>query len=176
MQRSARLGRQMIAHLPALRRYALGLAGNGAAADDLVQDCIERALRRLDTLQSEDKMAPWLRSILFNVFVDGHRQLKSRGIVVDVDVLEGMGTMTGGQDVRHEANEVLTATAALSPQHRQVLLLIGVEGLSYREAADELGVPVGTIMSRVARARDQLREVLTRPSTVIPLPRREARS
>ncbi len=153
----ARLGRTMVAQLPALRRYALGLSGTAPAADDLVQDCIERALRRLETLQGEDRMAGWLRSILFNIFIDNRRRMKHRGESVQLEMVENSPGNMAPPDRQHEAQEVLRATSLLSEQHRQVLLLVGVEGLSYREAAEELGVPVGTVMSRLARARDQLR-------------------
>jgi len=150
----------MVAQLPALRRYALGLSGSVPAADDLVQDCIERALRRMDTLQGEDKMAGWLRSILFNLFIDGRRQMKHRGESVQLEVVENSPGPGPQPDREHEAQQVLRAASLLSPEHRQVLMLVGVEGLSYREAAAELGIPVGTIMSRLARARDQLRAQL----------------
>lgn len=150
----------MIAELPSLRRYALGLTGNVAAADDLLQDCVERALRRIDTLQEQGRIAAWLRSMLFNLFIDERRRVVSRGHQVEVDQLEAVIDAKAAPDVQQEASEVLRATALLSPQHRQVLLMIGVEGLSYREVAEEIGLPIGTVMSRLARARDQLRQRL----------------
>lgn len=150
----------MVGHLPALRRYALALAGDRHAADDLVQDCLERALRRLDTLVDEERLAGWLRSILFHVFIDGRRASRSRGETAEADVLDGLVDTAAPPDLHQEAKEVLQATATLSPEHRQVLLLISGQGLTYREVADELGVPIGTVMSRLARARDQLREAL----------------
>ncbi len=156
----------MVGHLPALRRYALGLTGDRHAADDLVQDCIERALSRLDTLLDEQRLAAWLRSILFNVFIDGRRTRRRRPETGEagLDELVDKATMP---DVWQEANDVLRAIATLTPQHRQVILLVAEEGLSYREVADELGVPVGTVMSRLARAREQLRDALTeRPSNI----------
>jgi len=157
----------MIGHLPALRRYALGLSGERQAADDLVQDCIERALRRIDTLADEAKLAAWLRSILFNVFIDGRRTSRGRDETAEASLLDKLMDPGTPPDVRHEANEVLRVTAALAPLHGQVLFLVAVEGLSYREVADELGVPIGTVMSRLARAREQLREALAeRPSGV----------
>lgn len=157
----------MIGHLPALRRYALGLSGDWAMADDLVQDCIERALRRLDTLADEQRLGAWLRSILFNIFIDGRRTSRSRGEVVEDGLLDNLVDPATLPDRRQEADEVLRATAALGPRHRQVLLLIAAEGLTYREAAEELGVPVGTVMSRLARAREQLRDALKdRPFTM----------
>jgi RNA polymerase sigma-70 factor (ECF subfamily) len=172
MERSTRLGRLMVGHLPALRRYALGLTGDRHSADDLVQDCIERALRRMDTLVDEQRLAAWLRSILFNVFIDGRRTFRSRRETTEAGLDERVDTATP-PDVHQEANEVLRATAALSTQHRQVLLLVAAQGLSYREVAEELGVPVGTVMSRLARAREQLREALTeRPSPAAAFPAR----
>jgi RNA polymerase sigma-70 factor, ECF subfamily len=158
----------MIGYLPALRRYALGLSGDRHAADDLVQDCIERALNRIETLADERKLGAWLRSILFNVFIDGRRTSRGRGEIAEEALLNELVDTATLPDARHEANEVLRAAAALAPHHRQVLLLVAAEGLSYREVAEELGIPVGTVMSRLARAREQLREVLAeRPSGIV---------
>ncbi len=165
----------MIGHLPALRRYALGLSGDPQSADDLVQDCIERALRRMDSLLDEEKMAGWLRSILFNAFIDGRRTKRRRGETAEADLLDDLVDTATQPDVRQEANEVLRAIGVLTPQHRQVLVLVAVQGLSYHECADELGVPAGTVMSRLARARDHLREVLAdRPAGVVGLMSRRA--
>ena len=159
-QRSARVGRAMIAQLPALRRYALGLTGQSASADDLVQDCIERALRRIESLQDESKIGAWLRTILFNAFIDERRQLRSRIEAVETELLEHLPDPRLNAETRLELQQVLHAASTLTPQHRQVLLLAGVEGLSYRDMAEEVGVPLGTVMSRLARARDQLRLAL----------------
>ena len=150
----------MIAQLPALRRYATGLAGSLTLADDWVQDCIERALRRVSALEEEDKMASWLRAILFNVFIDERRLRNRRGETVGPEILETMSGQGHDPEAGQELSQVLRALAGLTPQHRQVLLLVGVEGMSDREAALEIGLPVGTVMSRLARARDQLRALL----------------
>jgi RNA polymerase sigma-70 factor (ECF subfamily) len=155
----------MIDQLPALRRYALWLSGDRQAADDLVQDCLERALRRIDTLLEEEKMAAWLRSILYNLFIDDRRTSRSRGETVELHFLNEFADTKTQPDVQQETNEVLRATMALTPQHRQVLLLVAVEGLSYRAVAEELGVPIGTVMSRLARARDELRGVLSKQTS-----------
>jgi len=152
----------VIEHLPALRRYALGLSGNRTAADDLVQDCIEHALRRMDSLRCEERMAAWLRTILFNLFISGRRTAGRRGQTLDVQTLYHIvDDKTSQPDLSQEVNEVLDAISALTPLYRQVLVLVAVEGLSYQDTAKELGVPIGTVMSRLARARDQLREILT---------------
>ncbi len=159
-ERAGRLGAAMVAQLPALRRYALGLTGQHASADDLVQDCIERALRRLASLEDEDRIGAWLRTILFNAFVDDRRQLRHRVETVETEFLETLPDLGHDPRRRLELQQVLRVASTLTPQHRQVLLLVGVEGLSYREVAEEIGVPVGTVMSRLARARDQLRVAL----------------
>ncbi len=162
----------LIAHLPALRRYATGLAGRAAEADDLVQDCIERALRRQDGLQQRESMGAWLRSILHNVFVDDLRRRRVRGTMVDVRDLEDDLALSTQPEDRAGMQDFYAATMKLSLEHRQILLLVGVEGLSYREVAAELGVPIGTVMSRLARARDRLREALESPGAgaeIVPL-------
>jgi RNA polymerase sigma-70 factor (ECF subfamily) len=129
-----------------------------------VQDCIERALRRQDGLRERDRMGAWLRSILHNVFVDDLRRRRIRGTMVDVRDLENDVALSTPPEDRAEMRDVLRATMALSFEHRQILLLVGVEGLSYREVAEELGVPLGTVMSRLARARDRLRQALEAPA------------
>jgi RNA polymerase sigma-70 factor (ECF subfamily) len=156
----ASFGQALVAQLPSLRRYAAGLAGSVAAADDLVQDCIERALRRADTLERADRLGAWLRSILHNAFLDDRRRLAGRGSRVDVDDLQNDLALVAPPEDRGEINDFVRAAMTLSTEHRQILLLVGVEGLSYRELADELGVPLGTVMSRLARARARLREAL----------------
>ena len=150
----------MIAQLPALRRYAAGLVGRTGEADDLVQDCIERALRRPDALKDRARMGAWLRSILHNLFVDGQRRVRGRGGALDVRDMEDDLALSAPPQDRAGLRDFGRAMAGLSIEHRQVLLLVGVEGLSYREVAAELGVPVGTVMSRLARGRAALRDAL----------------
>jgi len=150
----------LIAQLPALRRYATGLCGDRALADDLVQDGIERALTRSATLQQPDRIGAWLRSIVHNLYLDELRRRKVRGIPVDVeDMANDLALSTAANDGAPVA-DVQRAMSALSVEHRQVLVLAGVEELSYREISEELGVPLGTVMSRLARARAALRERL----------------
>jgi RNA polymerase sigma-70 factor (ECF subfamily) len=138
--------------------------GRAAEADDLVQDCIERALRRQDGLQQRDRMGAWLRSILHNVFVDDLRRRRVRGSMLDVGDLEDDLALSTPPADRAGMQDFYAATMRLSLEHRQILLLVGVESLSYREVSAELGVPVGTVMSRLARARERLREALDPPA------------
>jgi RNA polymerase sigma-70 factor (ECF subfamily) len=150
----------LIAQLPALRRYATSLCGERALADDLVQDGIERALTRSTTLQQPERLGAWLRSIVHNLYLDELRRRRVRGVPVDVeDMANDLALSTAANDGGPVA-DVQRAMLALSVEHRQVLVLAGVEELSYREIAVELGVPMGTVMSRLARARAALRDRL----------------
>jgi RNA polymerase sigma-70 factor (ECF subfamily) len=135
------------------------LAGRAGEADDLVQDCIERALRQPDSLREAHRMGAWLRSIVFNLYVDETRRWRNRRMVDVTDMQDDLALSTPPED-RVGLRDFSTAMQSLSAEHRQILLLVGVEGLSYREIAVELGVPVGTVMSRLARARERLRAAL----------------
>lgn len=147
----------MIAALPKLRRYATGLCGQASLADDLVQDCIERALLRADQLDALERIGAWMRTILYNLYIDDMRRRRARGTGVDLeDIANDLAFSSPAQDGTVIA-DLARATASLTPEHRQILILVGVEALSYRDIAEELDIPVGTVMSRLARARAALR-------------------
>ncbi len=150
----------LIAQLPALRRYAVALVGNSAMADDLVQDCIERALRRPDALRDRRRLLGWLRSILHNLYIDELRRRRGRGREEDITELSDNLALSVPAGDRTGFRDLVAAMATLNVEHRQILLLVGLEGLNYREIADELGVPMGTVMSRLARAREKLRAAM----------------
>ena len=150
----------LIAHVPRLRSYATALVGNVSSADDLVQDCMERALKRADTLQDPKRMAGWLRSILLNLYLDMVRLQRSRGMGIDLAQFDNDLALSTPPADRGATIDFTRALNGLSIEHRQILLLVGLEGLSYREVAEELGLPIGTIMSRLARARERLRTAL----------------
>ena len=150
----------LIAQLPALRRYAAALSGSVVLGDDLVQDCLERALRQSDQLRDPKRIAGWLRSILHNLFMDELRRRRSRGIEEDIVALTDDFALSVPATDRAEFQEFAAAMDTLGTEHRQILLLVGLEGLSYREIADELRIPIGTAMSRLARARARLRQAL----------------
>ena len=155
----------LMAQLPALRRYAMALVGSVAAADDLVQDCIERALRQASKLEDRKRIGGWLRSILHNLYIDDIRRIRRQGVKVDLaDVENSFSVVTPSRD--HAAViDLQRAMASMTFEHRQILLLVGLEGLNYREVADELAVPMGTVMSRLARARERLRFEMEHSST-----------
>jgi RNA polymerase sigma-70 factor (ECF subfamily) len=150
----------LIGQLPALRRYAVALCGSAVMGDDLVQDCIERALKQSDQLRDSKRIAAWLRSILHNLFMDELRRRRSRGIEEDIAELTDDFALSVPAADRAEFHEFTAAMDTLGAEHRQILLLVGLEGLSYREIAQELRIPIGTVMSRLARARSSLRHAL----------------
>ena len=157
----------LVAQLPALRRYAVALVGNAALADDLVQDCIERALGQESQLRDLERLAGWLRRILHNLYIDQIRRGKRRGREHDIAELADHLELSEPAPDNSAMLEFTHAVNRLSIEHRQILLLVSVEELSYREIADELEIPLGTVMSRLARARERLRSMLQGESTVI---------
>ena len=147
--------RQLQACLPGLRRYARALAG-AVHADDLVQDTVERAWRKLD--QRSGEMRPWLFSIMHNLHVD---QLRRPGLAlqeIDDDALLPAPEHTPGQSIA--IGEMDAALARLPLGQREVILLVALEQMPYEQVAATLGIPVGTVMSRLSRGRDRLRELL----------------
>jgi len=145
-------------HIPALRRYAWALVRRSDEADDLVQDCLERAIARAATFRAEGEMRSWLFSILHNLFVTERRRAARRRSV-GLDEAPEIA-VAGRQESTVRMREVLAAIATLPDEQRAVLLLVGVEDLSYDEAARVLDVPVGTVMSRLSRGRERLRQAL----------------
>ena len=156
----------LTAHLPGLRRYATVLVGNAAGADDLVQDCIERALRQSGKLEELQRIGGWLRSILHNLYIDELRRKRRQGMKVDLADVENSFAMITPTHDHAAVIDFDRAMAGLSFEHRQILLLVGLEGLNYREVADELKIPIGTVMSRLARARERLRDGMERDSSL----------
>jgi RNA polymerase sigma-70 factor (ECF subfamily) len=149
----------LVAELPRLRRFALALCGNASLADDLVQDGIERALNRAGDLREAERLGPWLRKIVHNLFLDEMRRRKARGVNVNMQDFADDIAMSVTGDGGATA-DLLRAAGRLREDHRHILLLAGVESLSYREIAEELGLPLGTVMSRLARARIALRALM----------------
>lgn len=140
--------------LPRLRRFARSLAGEGA--DDIVQAALERALRRWDTRRDDDALQAWLFAIVYRQFVTEHRRARRWQRVLELFGAEPAEPAPSPERI-HEGRATLAAFARLSPDQRALLLLVSVEGFSYREAADMLGLPIGTVMSRLSRARERLR-------------------
>jgi len=151
---SSRFSDQLITVLPRLRRFARGLAGSAVEADDLVQAACERALARQHQFQEGTRFDSWMFRIVQTIWID---QIRARDVrKEDGDVAEerlGSDEPVRRVEARLALAEVRRAVDRLPPDQRTALLLVTVDGLSYKEAAEVTRVPVGTIMSRLARAR-----------------------
>lgn len=146
----------MLALLPRLRRFAVGLARDRADADDLCQLTIERALRSQERWLPGSRLDSWMYRIMRNIWIDETRTRARRGKTF-LDEEQGLGIGTaGGQDALIELNDVDRALGKLPDEQREAVLLVMVEGYSYREAAEIAGCPVGTLNSRLVRGRDAL--------------------
>ncbi len=156
-------------HIPALRRFARSLEGDRDRADDLVQECLVRALSAWPTLRSTDRVRSWLFSILYNAFLMQTRQSKRRAAMLPLESVDPPG-QAYDQVGTLGATDVLRAISTLSEEHRAVLLLVSVEDMSDAEVAKTLRIPIGTVMSRLSRARGQLRNILS-GRNIVPLGR-----
>ncbi|MFQ5955571.1 MAG: sigma-70 family RNA polymerase sigma factor [Kiloniellales bacterium] len=147
-------------HIPALRRYAWALLRSDSAADDLVQDCLERAIGRWHLRRPDGDLRAWLFTIMHNQFVSARRRDRRRGVEASIDSLASEPATMADQESVLAVHDVLDALRALPDEQRVILLLVGVEAFSYQEAADILGIPIGTVMSRLSRGRERLRLLL----------------
>src|ERR1700674_4897200 len=147
------------AEIPRLRRYARALARDVAAADDLVQDCLARALGKLHLWQDGTDLRAWLFTILHNQYVNQVRRGVREGAAVGLSETEPMLTRAPHQGKRLELRDLESAIAQLPEEQRSVILLVGLEGMRYEEVAAVLDVPVGTIRSRLSRGREALRRL-----------------
>lgn len=145
--------------IPSLRRYAYALARDHDAADDLVQDCLERALSRWHLRRAGGELRPWLFTILRNLYINAYHTRKRRGPHVDLDAAPQQ-SVPADQHGALEARDALAALSQLPEEQSSLLLLIAVEDFSYEEAALLLDIPVGTVMSRLSRARGRLRALM----------------
>jgi RNA polymerase sigma-70 factor (ECF subfamily) len=149
----------LVACIPSLRRYARGLVSDAMRADDLVQDTLERAWRRFSLWQRRGEIRAWVFGIMHNQFIDDVRARRSRPEDSAGDDLPDVAQRATQSD-RIEVRDLDRVLQRLPPDQREILLLVAVEQMSYLEAAAVVGVPVGTVMSRLARARERLRHEL----------------
>lgn len=149
-------------HIPALRRYARALTRDVAAADDLVQDALEMAVSRWHQRRADGDARAWLFAIVHNKAVSAARQRQRRGAHIPWEEAgEIADDAPPAQEGALERRDVMAALADLPEDQRAVLLLVAVEGLSYAEVAQVLSIPPGTVMSRLSRGRERLRERLS---------------
>lgn len=147
------------AQIPQLRRYAYALVRDRDAADDLVQDCLTHALSRWYQRRTEAELKPWLLAILRNLFISSYRTRARRSTHVGLDEAPDPG-QPADQERGLVARDALGALDLLPEEQKSLLLLVGVEELSYAEVARILDIPTGTVMSRLSRARQRLRALL----------------
>ncbi|MGZ5182628.1 MAG: sigma-70 family RNA polymerase sigma factor [Ramlibacter sp.] len=165
---------QLEMQIPQLRRYARALTGDAWAADDLVQDTLERACDRWQLWKAGSDLRAWLFTLMHNLFVDGvRRAMRQAGQRVDIDdVAQELATPAGSTD---QVLDLQRCLLRLPEEQREVLLLVTLQDLTYEEVARITGIPVGTVMSRLSRARARLRELMdgtaAMPATVVPLKR-----
>jgi RNA polymerase sigma-70 factor (ECF subfamily) len=146
--------------IPRLRRYARALTRDITAADDLVQDCLTRALSKVHLWQDGTDLRAWLFTILHNQYVNHVRRAVREGAAVALSDTEPLLTSAPNQGKRLELRDLERAIAKLPDEQRSVLLLVGLEGMRYEEVASVLDVPVGTIRSRLSRGREMLRQLM----------------
>jgi RNA polymerase sigma-70 factor (ECF subfamily) len=146
----------IVPFIPNLRRYARALVGDRDGADDLVQDTLERAVRKFHLWKPGDLRA-WLFAIMHNVFVN---QLKSRKIAPEVEIDEEMIAARIPTATGTDMLDLQRALGTLAPEQREVVLLIALEDMTYSDVSRALGIPIGTVMSRLSRGRDKLRKAM----------------
>lgn len=158
----------LVALLPRLRRFAYGLTGSVDEGDDLVQSACERALSRMSQFEPGTRLDSWMFRIMQTVWIDRRRSRQRRGISIPVDEVGELQGSDGVRenDARLRLDEVRRAVSRLPEDQRSVLMLVTVDGMSYREAADVLSVPIGTVMSRLARARIALGQAVGQSALV----------
>jgi RNA polymerase sigma-70 factor, ECF subfamily len=149
----------MLAAVPSLRAFAISLSGNVDRANDLVQETLLRAMANIDSFQPGTNMPAWLFTILRNLFRSEYRKRRREVEDADGSYLESL-TSAPGQHGYMEFKELFAALAKLPLVQREALLLVGASGFSYDEAAAICGTPIGTIKSRINRARTLLAELL----------------
>lgn len=150
---------QIEQEIPRLRRFARGMVRDMSLADDLVQECLERALTRLHLWQPGTNLRAWLFTILRNLHINGVRR-KQTFVDIDGEAQAGLGSAHGSQFSRLEVRDLRRALSKLPREQREVVLLIGLEGISYAEAADIMKVSIGTVKSRLSRGRRALRALM----------------
>jgi RNA polymerase sigma-70 factor (ECF subfamily) len=156
---NAVFGEQMVAQIPYLRAFAISLSGSYSVADDLVQDTLVKAWSHADSFEPGTNFRAWLVTILRNTYFSQYRK-RSREVQDSDNALAEQIPVKGGQESSVTMRDVQKALDKLAPEHREILLMIGITELSYEEAAQVCNIAVGTVKSRLNRARAKLAEHL----------------
>jgi RNA polymerase sigma-70 factor (ECF subfamily) len=150
--------------IPRLRRYARALTHATDRADDLVQDTLVRALSKIHLWQPGTDIRAWLFTIMHNQYVNTVRREAREATTVDIEHISSTLVATTDPTARRQLVELDRALARLPAEQREVLLLVGLEGMDYESVAQILGVPIGTVRSRLSRGRERLRELMGKDS------------
>jgi len=158
---------EILEHIPRLRRYARALLGDRHAADDLVQDTLERAWNKFHLWRPGSDLRAWLFAIMHNVFVNQVRSKRSESetAMEELPVVAVRATQSDALEIA----DVERALRALSDEQREVLVLVAIEQMTYDEVSRALAIPIGTVMSRLSRARERMRRLLAGTQPVAPL-------
>jgi RNA polymerase sigma-70 factor (ECF subfamily) len=151
-------------HIPRLRRYARALVGDRYVADDLVQDTLERAWNKFYLWRPGSDLRAWLFTIMHNVFVNQARRRRKEFEELTDEMPAAAVRATQGDQL--ELQDVDRVLRSISPEQREVVLLVAVEQLTYEEVSRALDIPIGTVMSRLSRGRERMRQVLGGQTTV----------
>jgi RNA polymerase sigma-70 factor (ECF subfamily) len=146
-----------------LRKFALRLTKNAHDAEDLVQSTLLRALEKKEYFKDDTNLFSWTSKIMFNLFVSSYRQKKKFGTQYDPTPYIEQVAVGPSQEATTDLHTVSDSMKRLSPEHREILILICVNGLRYEDASEMLQIPVGTVRSRLSRARKQLQDMLASP-------------
>lgn len=152
-------GEHIATHIPQLRRYARALTGDQTAAEDLVQDTLERAWKRMGLWRLGSDLRAWLFTIMHNLYINQLKAASRKQVQPGGQAMLDLPVRATQED-RLELRDLSKALRRLSNEQREVVLLVGLEQMSYEQAAKVLGVPVGTVMSRLSRGREQLRAMM----------------
>jgi RNA polymerase sigma-70 factor (ECF subfamily) len=147
----------LIDAIPPLRRYARSLTGDTQQAEDLVQDCLDRGWSRMSQWQADTNVRAWLFTIMHNLYVNQLRRNSRQHAWDNLDNCEPVDVRQPAQDGAMDLRDLENGLARLSAEQREVLMLICLEGMSYEQVGGVLGIPIGTVMSRLHRAREEMR-------------------
>lgn len=157
---------EMVAILPRLRRFALSLTGSMEDAEDLLHSTVERALLKSEKFQDDTDLDKWMFRICKNLWIDEWRSRKVRGPSVDPEDVKHEPSMDGESHAENtvQLQELAKVLSQLQEEYRSVLVLVVIEGYSYKEVSGMLDIPTGTVMSRLARARKKVAEMMPKQS------------
>lgn len=155
---------ELIIQMPDLRRFALRLTGNAFDADDLLQSTIMRAIEKKHLFQEGTNLNRWSSKIMFNLFVSSYRRKTKFETQYDPESYLETLTTEPSQDHIVHLGRVSEVMNDLSPEHREILVLIAVKGMRYQEVSEVLNLPLGTVRSRLSRARECLQNLLDKPN------------